>query len=157
MALRGRIPKGSSASVSSRKDMHHRVAANVVADFKRIAKILGLKEWEAAEIAVKEWNQRHHDEAQKRLDMYADKGIVFNHPESVTVNVAVFQKAEVLLAKEELQRLLGILPDITDPDTRHDTQLELARALKVIQPVFVKTRDPELAELLQQADEALQH
>jgi hypothetical protein len=142
--------------MSGRKDWKHRLGVGVIADFKRTAKALGLKEWEAAEIAVKEWNQRHHDEAQKRLDMYAEKGIVFNHPESVTVNVAVFQKAEVLLAKEELQRFLGILPDITDPDSKHETQLELARAVKVIQPVFVKTRDPKLAELLKQAEQALQ-
>jgi len=44
--------------------------------------------------------------------MYVLNGIVINQPESVTVNVTVFQKAEVLVAKEELQRLRGVLPDI---------------------------------------------
>jgi hypothetical protein len=142
--------------MSIRKDIHHRVPANIVADFKRTAKILGLKEWQALEIALSEWNKRHHDEAQKRIDMYVEKGIVINRPEGVTINIAVFQKAEVLLAKEELQRLLTILPDVKDPASRRETQLELAKALKVIQPVFVKTRDTDLAELLKQAEEALQ-
>jgi hypothetical protein len=136
--------------------MHYRVSGAVLADLKRTAKILGLKEWEATEIALQEWIQRNRDEAQKHLDMYAEKGIVINTPQSVTVNVAVFQKADLLLAKRELHRHLDILPDIKDPDSRRETQLELAKALKVIQPVFVKTRDPELAELLKQAEQALQ-
>jgi hypothetical protein len=142
--------------MSGRKDWKHRLGLGVIAEFKRNAKALGLKEWEAAENAVREWNQRHRDEAQKRLDMYAERGIIFNAPESVTVNVTVFQKADLLLAKRELHRHLDILPDIKDPDSRRETQLELAKALKVIQPVFVKTRDPELAELLKQAEQALQ-
>jgi hypothetical protein len=142
--------------LSARKDKHFRIPASLDADFVKIAKILGLKQEEAAEIALKEWIQGNRDEAQKRLDMYAEKGIVINRPEGVTINIAVFQKAELLLAKEDLQRLLGILPDVKDPASRREMQLELAKALKVIQPVFVKTRDPELAELSKQAEQALQ-
>jgi hypothetical protein len=141
--------------MSGRKDWKHRLGVEVIAEFKRITKTLGL-EWEAAEIAVREWNQRHRDEAQKRLDMYAEKGIIFNEPTSLTLNVAVFQKAELLLAKEQLRRFVDILPDIQDPASKRETQLELAKALKVIQPVFVKTHDPELASLLKQAEQALQ-
>jgi hypothetical protein len=136
--------------------MHYKVSASVLADLKRTAKLLGLKEWEATETALREWVQHNRDEAQKRLDMYAEKGVVINLPEMVQINVAVFQKAEVMVAKEELQRLLSILPDVKDPASRRETQLELAKTLKVIQPVFVKTRDPELAELLKQAEQALQ-
>lgn len=142
--------------MSGRKDWKHRLGVGVIAEFKRNAKALGLKEWEAAEIAVNERNQRHRDEAQKRLDMYAKKGIVINEPESVTLNVTVFQKAEVLVAKEELERLLGVLDSVQDPKYRKETQLELARALRMIQPVFIKTRDPELAELLRRAQDDFQ-
>lgn len=88
--------------------------------------------------------------------MYAEKGIVINEPESVTLNVTVFQKAEVLVAKEELERLLGVLDSVQDPKYRKETQLELARALRMIQPVFIKTRDPELAELLRRAQDDFQ-
>jgi hypothetical protein len=80
--------------------------------------------------------------------MYTEKGIVINQPESLTVNVNV--KAELLLAKEELQRLLGVLPDIKDPTSRRETQLELAKALKVIRPVYATTRDGELEQLLKE-------
>jgi hypothetical protein len=142
--------------MSARRDKHFRLPVNLVADFAKTATILGLSETQAAEIALREWVQRNRNEAQKRLDMYAEKGIVINEPESITVNVTVFQKAELLLAKEELQRLLGVLPDIQDPASRRETQLELAKALKMTQPVFVKSRDPELAELLKEAEQALQ-
>jgi len=141
--------------LADRRDMHYKVSASVLAHLKRTAKLLGLKEWEAAETALREWVQRNRDEAQKRLDMYAEKGVVINTPESVTVNVAVFQKTEVLVVKEELERLLGVLDSVQDPQYRKETRLELARALKMIQPVYVKTRDHALAELLKQAEAAL--
>jgi len=135
-----------------RRDLHCRVRGDIVADLKRTAKLLGLREWQAVEIAVQEWNKRNHDEAQKRLDLYAEKGIIINQPEAVQINISVFQKAEVLCARHELERILGVLNDISDEKDRVDTQLELARALKTIQPVFVKSRDEELARLLQVAE-----
>lgn len=99
---------------------HFRLPVNLIAVFKKTTSILGLSEAEAAEIALRKWVQRNRDEAQKRLEMYAEKGIVIHEPESVTVNVTVFQKAELLVAKEELQRVLGVLPDIQDPASRHN-------------------------------------
>jgi hypothetical protein len=141
--------------LTGRKDKHFRIPASLDADFVKIAKILGLKQGEAAEIALREWIKGNRDEAQKRLDMYAEKGIVINTPQPVTVNVAVFQKAEVLVAKEELTRLLAVF-NVAPEQSRHEIQLDLARALKTIQPVYVKTRDPELAELLAQAETKLE-
>lgn len=79
------------------------------------------------------------------------RGIVINQPESLQINVTVFQKAEVLVAKEELERLLGVIDCVQDPKYRKETQLELARALRMIQPVYVTTRGPELAKLLAEA------
>jgi hypothetical protein len=141
--------------MSGRKDIHHRLPGDALANSKRTAKILSLKQEEAAEIALREWIKGNRHEAQKRLDMYAEKGVVINTSQSVSVNVAVFQKAALLVAKDKMQRLLDILPDIQDPASRRETQLELAKALKVIQPVFVKTRDPKLTELLAQAEAKL--
>ena len=54
-----------------------------------------------------EWVQRNRDEAQKRLDIYAEKGITIIEPQ--TVNIAVFQKAEIHTAKQELRHLLDVL------------------------------------------------
>jgi hypothetical protein len=139
--------------MSARKEKHIRLPPNLDADFVRMANIFGLKQWEAAEIAIKEWVQRNRDEAQKRLDMFAERGVVINQPE--TVNIAVFQKAEVMVAKEELQRLLDVLESVKDPEYKRETQLELAKALRMLKPVCTRTRDPELLELLAQIEKQL--
>jgi len=129
-----------------------RIRRDVAAEFVKISTILGLKEQEAAELALSEWVKRHQDEAQKKLDLYAEKGITIIEPQ--TVNIAVFQKAEILLAKGELSRILDNL-ERGNPEYRREMQLELAQALKKIQPVYSHTRDPELLELLNKAQTQL--
>ena len=129
-----------------------RIRRDVAAEFVKISTILGLKEQEAAELALCEWTKKHQDEAQKKLDLYAEKGITIIEPQ--TVNIAVFQKAEILVAKEELRRLLDNL-DRCNPEYRTEIQVELARALKRIHPIYVKTRDSDLQQLLTNAEEKL--
>ncbi len=123
-----------------------RIRRDVAAEFVKISTILGLKEQEAAELALSEWARKHQDEAQKKLDLYAERGITIIQPQ--TVNIAVFQKAEVLLAKEELSRVLGNL-ERGNPEYRHELQLEMAKALKWIQPIYSKTKDLDLRRLLE--------
>jgi hypothetical protein len=123
-----------------------RIRRDVAAEFVKISTILGLKEQEAAELALSEWTRKHQDEAQKKLDLYAERGITIIEPQ--TVNIAVFQKAEVLLAKEELLRVLGNL-ERGNPEYRHELQLEMAKALKWIQPIYSKTKDLDLRRLLE--------
>ena len=129
-----------------------RIRRDVAAEFAKISTILGLKEQEAAELALSEWSKKHQDEAQKKLDLYAEKGITIIEPQMV--NIAVFQKAEVLLAKEELRRVIENL-ERGNPEYRHDLQLEMAKALKWIQPIYHKTKDLELFQLLQSVEEHL--
>jgi hypothetical protein len=135
-----------------RKDKHFRLGRSLVADFKRSASLLGFSEAQAAEIALAEWVKKNHDEVQKKLDLYAEKGIVIKDPG--VVNIAVFQKAEILLAKEEITRLLGNL-ERGNPDYRREMQLQLAQALKRIQPVYSKSKDPELLKLLEDVEAKL--
>ena len=132
--------------MKSRKDKHFRLSLNLVAEFKRVASLLGFSEAQAAEIALQEWVKKNRDEAQKKLELYAEKGITIVEPQ--TVNIAVFQKAEVLLAKEELRRVIENL-ERGNPEYKHELQLEMAKALKWIQPIYRKTRDTELLKLLQ--------
>ena len=129
-----------------------RIRRDVAAEFVKISTILGLKEQEAAELALSEWAKKHQDEAQKKLDLYAERGITIIEPQ--TVNIAVFQKAEVLLAKEELLRVLGNF-ERGNPEYQHELQLEIAKALKWIQPIYNKTKDQALLQLLQKVQEHL--
>jgi hypothetical protein len=129
-----------------------RIRREVAAEFVKISTILGLKEQEAADIALSEWSKKHQDEAQKKLDLYAGRGITIIEPQ--IVNIAVFQKAEILLAKEELSRLLGNI-ERGNPEYHREMQLQLAQALKRIQPVYSKTNDPELLKLLLEVEAKL--
>jgi hypothetical protein len=87
-----------------------------------------------------------------QLDLYAEKGITIIEPQAV--NIAVFQKAEILVAKEEIRRLLGNLGRC-NPEYRPEIQLELAKALKRIQSIYAKTRDHDLEQLVESAHERL--
>jgi len=80
-----------------------------------------------------------------KFDLYAERGITIVEPQAV--NIAVFQKAEMLLAKEELRRVLENL-ERGSPEYRHELQLEMVKALKWIQPIYNKSRDSELLDLL---------
>jgi hypothetical protein len=137
---------------SSRKEKIFRSPRDLAAEFEKLCTLLTLSEREAAELAIRTWVKANRDEAQKKLDLYAERGITIIEPQ--TVNIAVFQRAEILVAKEELTRLLGNM-DRCNPEYRPEIQLELAKALKRIQPIYIKTRDPELQELLRSAEERL--
>ena len=69
------------------------------------------------------------------------------------INVTVFQKAEIYSARQELRRLLDLLDAAHDPVFRSEVQLELAKALRLIQPVYTITRDGELERLLVKAEQ----
>ena len=131
------------------------VAANVAVEFEKLSSLLGLRETDAAELALSEWVKRNHDEAQKHLDMYSEKGITIIQPE--TVNIAVFQKAEIYSARQELRRLLDVLETTREATYRNEVQLELARALRLIRPVYATTRDVELERLLKEAEHHFDH
>lgn len=135
-----------------RKQKNFKVRRDIAGEFARVCEILGLDEYEAAELALQDWVKKHHDEAQKKLDLYAERGITIIEPH--TVNIAVFQKAEVLLAKEELRRVIENL-ERGNPEYRHELQLEMAKALKWIQPVYNRTKDVELLQLLNLVEERL--
>jgi hypothetical protein len=78
---------------------------------------------------IQKWIEEN--EKQNRLDSFvkAENGTTINiiHPE--TVHIAVFQKAELVVAREELQRLLGIMQRTQNPQFRHETKVQLAQAL----------------------------
>ena len=137
---------------SSRKEKIFRLPRDLAAELEKLCTLLGLREREAAELAIRTWVKANRDEAQKRLDLYAEKGITIIEPQ--TVNIAVFQKAEVLLAKEELRRVLGNL-ERGNPEYRHELQFEMAKALKWIQPIYSRTKDLDLFQLLQLVEKHL--
>ena len=140
-------------ATQTRKEKVFRLSRDLAAEFEKLCTLLGIKEREAGELAIRSWVKANMNEAQKRLDLYAEKGVTIIEPH--TVNVAVFQKAEILIAKEELRRVLENYEQ-GNPEYHHELQLEMAKALKWVQPIFNKTKDPELLQLLQLIESQLQ-
>ena len=69
----------------------------------------------------------------------------------------LFDRASVMLARSELERILSLVElNRDDPERKAEFQLDLARALKVVEPVYHRTHDQKLGELLKQTEEALQ-
>ena len=67
----------------------------------------------------------------------------------------MFQKAELVVAREELQRLLGILERTQDSQFKHETKVQLAQALKKFEPIYRQTRDPELEALIKYVEKTI--
>ena len=134
------------------KEKIFRLPRDLAGEFEKLCTILGISEREAGEQAIRSWMKASRDEAQKKLDLYAEKGITIIQP--ATVNIAVFQKADVMLAKEEVVRLLSVLAG-APAESRREFQLQLAQALKRVQPVYVRTRDPGLQQLMEDAERSL--
>jgi hypothetical protein len=134
------------------KQKNFRLRATIVADFEKTASILGLHEYEAAEMALQEWIRSHHDEAQKRLDLYAEKGVTIIEPEHLEIKI--FQRVDIFLAKEELTKRINNL-DRGTPEYRKELQLELAESLHKLRPICVQNRDPELLQLIRNAEKRL--
>jgi len=104
---------------------------------------------------IQRWVEEN--EKQIRLDSFvkAENGTTINIIQPETVHIAVFQKAELVVAREELQRLLGILERTEDSQFKHETKVQLAQALKKFEPIYHQTRDPELEALIRQVEETL--
>jgi len=104
---------------------------------------------------IQKWVEEN--EKQIRLDSFvkAENGTTINIIQPETVHIAVFQKAELVVAREELQRLLGILARTQNPAFKHETEVHLAQALKKFEPIYRQTRDRELEALIRKVEETL--
>lgn len=69
----------------------------------------------------------------------------------------LFDKASLMLARSELERILSLLElNQGDPERRSAFQLDLAKALRVVEPVYRRTHDSRLGDLLVQAEAKLE-
>ena len=66
----------------------------------------------------------------------------------------IFERAAVVAARSELARTLENI-ERAPPENKRLFQEDLAKALRLIEPVYIRTKDAELHKLLQQAEKAL--
>jgi len=136
-----------------RKQKNFELPKGLVQEFKQRCLRLGLKQKEAIEKALSDW--LNATSTQIPLPTYFPHETKVTIVQPQTVNIAVFQKAELVVAREELQRLLGILQRTQDAQFKHETKVQLAQALKKFEPIYRQTRDPELEALIRQVEETL--
>ena len=126
---------------------------NLTREFEERCARLGLEQNQAAEKALSDWLKATSTQVPLSTYFRHETNVTIVQPE--TVNIAIFQKAELVVAREELQRLLGILERTRDPQFKHETKVQLAQALKKFEPIYRQTRDPELEALIRQVEETL--
>ena len=135
-----------------KKQFSFRLRSDLMLEFSKIADILGFHNYEAAELAFEEWVKKNKQEAQKKLDMYAQKGIEINLEScNVNLDLKIFQKTDVMLAKEELNHLSQEYRYAAEEDgyAKTEQKILLLKAIQRARPVLVKSRDPELAKLVE--------
>jgi DNA-directed RNA polymerase subunit F len=81
------------------------------------------------------------NEGQETLDAY---------PKEPDHTHAIFEKAALVAARSELARALDVIE--RNLDRKELFQLDLVKALRVIEPIYNKTKDTELRELLKRTE-----
>jgi hypothetical protein len=66
----------------------------------------------------------------------------------------IFAKAALVAARSELSRILDNI-ERAPPENKRLFQEDLAKSLRVIEPVYLRTGDPELRKLLERAEKIL--
>jgi hypothetical protein len=66
----------------------------------------------------------------------------------------IFERASVVAARSELTRILENIKR-APPENKRLFQEDLAKSLRIIEPVYMRTKDAELQKLLHQAEKEL--
>ncbi len=72
------------------------------------------------------------------------------------MNISILQKTDLLIAKEELRQAFQLYGYADEGIEKTEQKLALLRLVRKTHPVLVKTRDPELAELVQAIEKKLE-
>jgi hypothetical protein len=115
---------------------YFRLSQELVTKFELFCKVHGLREGDTVGDLIKKFLREN--EGQHTLDAF---------PKKQDPALAVFEKARILEARDQLLWIVETLEK--EPGKRQEIQLDLVRALKIVEPLYIKTRDPELSKLLE--------
>jgi hypothetical protein len=146
-----RTPTGNPSTTS------YRISVTTRQAFKSVCSALGLDQSPVIEWLVRTFVSAFVGQTKLELFAYpelrATTSVTIIQPQ--TFNLAIFDKAQVLIAKHELQHLLELLDGEGTEDFKQELQLDLARALGKVRPMCTRNRDPELVALLKKAEVVL--
>lgn len=89
----------------------------------------------------------------KFLKENANQETLDAYPKERDYTHAIFEKAALVAARSELARVLDVIE--RNQDRKELFQLDLVKALRVVEPIYKKTRDPELGKLLEKTQNEL--
>lgn len=129
------------------KKKSFRMPVLLAAEFEKACTLMGMKEREAAEQAIRGWLEKNKGQAslESYLKQGAAKPVIF---QNVTL-----QRIQITIVKDELQRLVRILKTC-QPESRMDFLKQLQHVLPSAISLLEETRDQELQELIAQVESA---
>ena len=125
-----------------------RIPLALAAEFEKACTLMGLKEREAAEEAIKDWLKKNQGQAS--LESYLKQGSA----KPVIFQNITLQKVQITIVKSELERLLRIYQTCR-PELKTEILKELQKVLSPAIHLYNETQDPELRELLAKAEARL--
>ena len=122
-----------------------RIPLALSAEFEKACTLIGLKEREAAEEALKDWLKKNQGQAS--LESYLKQGST----KPVIFQNITLQKIQITIVKSELERLIRVYQTCR-PELKTEILKELQKVLSPALHLYNETEDPELGELLAKAE-----
>ena len=126
-----------------------RIPLALAAEFEKACTLMGLKEREAVEEAIKDWLRKNQGQAS--LESYLKQGSV----KPVVFQNITLQKVQITIVKSELERLIKVYLTCR-PELKTEILKELQKVLSPAVHLYNETQDPELGELLAKAEAHLE-
>ena len=122
-----------------------RIHLALAAEFEKACTLMGVKEREAAEQALKDWLKKNQGQAS--LESYLRHGTA----KPVIFQNVTLQKIQITIVRSELQRLLQVY-ESCEPEMKLEFLKQIQRILPSALNLVEETRDPELQDLINQIE-----
>jgi len=122
-----------------------RIPLALAAEFEKACTLMGVKEREAAEQALKDWLKKNQSQAslESYLKQRTAKPVIF---QNVTL-----QKIQITIVRSELQHLLQAY-ESCQPEMKLEFLKQIQRILPSALNLAEETKDPELQDLIKQIE-----
>jgi len=122
-----------------------RIPLALAAEFEKACTLMGVKEREAAEHALRDWLKKNQGQAS--LESYLKQGTA----KPVIFQNITLQRIQITIVKSELERLIRTY-QTCQPELKTEILKELQKVLSPAIHFYNETQDPELGELLAKAE-----
>jgi len=122
-----------------------RIPLALAAEFEKACTLMGVREREAGEQALKDWLKKNQGQAS--LESYLEQGTA----SPVIFQNVTLQRIQITIVRSELQRLLHVY-ESCQPEMKLEFLKQIQRILPSALNLVQETRDPELQDLIKQIE-----